>query len=728
MKCPKCNSIISDSCKFCTNCGARLNEVSLNSGNKTDGPSNKSFGTTDKIPNVEKQTVLSEHHLEIAGDNNVAQWTIGRSEIARKISEIDFINIGTISAIIIQPGVTAVIYIDGKEILQLNSGIYRFISDDDASRTVAEATQNGSGIVGWLKAKLKSFVKLFLSKNNNNNGSLIERERAVPGIVSSIKENSLIAVYLKRDLNFPSYFGSMETGDGNRVFAPIDVRTKLYDAKVGVHMFLKISDFQEFIRGYLASRKFVTISDVQNDLSVYVRNVLQEELKYEEINEYGISDESKSRICSRLQEVAKYAPGIELVRVAEITCSNEAIDRFRTLSQELYSNEKELDFLHRTNEFRNRLARENNAVAIANANNDVELHNALLGVNRDKLLNEDEFESFVDALKIKKLKREASSAITAMDIKETLKQSEIKARTSTILSELDNQSRISEMVYAKELRDLQFLKDKKRAEIEIQREHDKYVDERESHSLDVKKRQIDMAMEIRERMMRQEHENKDRDYAREQDALDKEHAREQDSLNRSHMRNMEIMAQSREIKKDSYLHEENMANIRKGYSEGQIMAEQLSSLDAGAQMEFAKSLSSKKEEELAKAKQQMMDDYMKMMVSDRDKMLDFARDAMKMNVAAAGAQISNAETLRDKYKEDADRYREDAYHQQSRVDQNQDKALDYTTRVTTADVNVENNSNKGSVGNSKNVIYCPYCNSENDPENNVCGECGYRLK
>ena len=258
--------------------------------------------------------------------------------------------------------------------------------------------------------------------------------------------------------------------------------------------------------------------------------------------------------------------------------------------------------------------------------------------------------------------------------------------------------------------------------------NEKYVDERESHSLDVKKRQIDMAMEIRERMMRQEHENKDRDYAREQDALDKEHAREQDSLNRSHMRNMEIMAQSREIKKDSYLHEENMANIRKGYSEGQIMAEQLSSLDAGAQMEFAKSLSSKKEEELAKAKQQMMDDYMKMMVSDRDKMLDFARDAMKMNVAAAGAQISNAETLRDKYKEDADRYREDAYHQQSRVDQNQDKALDYTTRVTTADVNVENNSNKGFVGNSKNVIYCPYCNSENDPENNVCGECGYRLK
>lgn len=728
MKCPKCNSIISDSCKFCTSCGARLNEVSLNAGNKIDGSSNKSFGTIDKIPNVEKQTVLSEHHLEIAGDNNIAQWTIGRSEIARKISEIDFINIGTISAIIIQPGVTAVIYIDGKEILQLNSGIYRFISDDDVSRTVAEATQNGSGIVGWLKAKLKSFVKLFLSKNNNNNGSLIERERAVPGIVSSIKENSLIAVYLKRDLNFPSYFGSMETGDGNRVFAPIDVRTKLYDAKVGVHMFLKISDFQEFIRGYLASRKFVTISDVQNDLSVYVRNVLQEELKYEEINEYGISDESKSRICSRLQEVAKYAPGIELVRVAEITCSNEAIDRFRTLSQELYSNEKELDFLHRTNEFRNRLARENNAVAIANANNDVELHNALLSVNRDKLLNEDEFESFVDALKIKKLKREASSAITAMDIKETLKQSEIKARTSTILSELDNQSRISEMVYAKELRDLQFLKDKKRAEIEIQREHDKYVDERESHSLDVKKRQIDMAMEIRERMMRQEHENKDRDYAREQDALDKEHAREQDSLNRSHMRNMEIMAQSREIKKDSYLHEENMANIRKGYSEGQIMAEQLSSLDAGAQMEFAKSLSSKKEEELAKAKQQMMDDYMKMMVSDRDKMLDFARDAMKMNVAAAGAQISNAETLRDKYKEDADRYREDAYHQQSRVDQNQDKALDYTTRVTTADVNVENNSNKGFVDNSKNVIYCPYCNSENDPENNVCGECGYRLK
>lgn len=715
-----------DSCKFCTNCGTKLQVTSPNITNAT-------YDTDNKDCASEKKYILEEHHLETNENNHIAQWNIGKSEIARRISEIDFVNIGTISSILIQPGVTAVIYIDGKEILQLNSGIYRFAPDTVVNRTIETAspslqTTEKKGITGWLKAKLKSLVKLFLGRKSNGQEDIKEREHTLPEIVSKINENSLIAVYLKRDINFPALFGTQETQDGNKIFEPMHIRTKLFDAKVGVHMFLRIADFQSFIRGYLSSRRSVTISDIQDDLSVYVRNVLQEELKNEEINDFGISENAKSRICARLQEVARYAPGIELVRVAEISCTNEAINRFRSLAQELYCNEQELDFLHRTNEFKNRLARENNAAAIAKAQNEAELDSALREVNRDKLLNEDEFEAFKDALKINKINREVNLAMTAIKTKENVKQAEISAKTSIILTELENQARISDLIYAKELRELQYQKEKRRAELNIRREEDSYQDEREKHRLDMQRHQVDMAMEIRERMARQEHENKDRNYAREQDALDKQHAREEDSLSRSHLRNMEMMAQNREIQKDSYIHEENMANIKKGYSEGQMMAEQLASLDAGAQIEFAKSLNSKKEEEIAKAKQQMLDEYMKLIANDRDKMYDFARDAMKMNVAAAGAQISNAETLRDKYKEDADRYREDAYYQQSRIDQNQDKALDYTTRVTTAHVQNENRTNPGSEKKERNIIYCPYCNSENDPENKVCGECGYTLK
>ena len=111
-----------DSCKFCTNCGTKLQVTSPNITNAT-------YDTDNKDCASEKKYILEEHHLETNENNHIAQWNIGKSEIARRISEIDFVNIGTISSILIQPGVTAVIYIDGKEILQLNSGIYRFAPD-----------------------------------------------------------------------------------------------------------------------------------------------------------------------------------------------------------------------------------------------------------------------------------------------------------------------------------------------------------------------------------------------------------------------------------------------------------------------------------------------------------------------------------------------------------------------------------------------------------------------
>lgn len=696
------------------------------------------FKTTDYNNNCtdinEKHITPQEYNLETGGNNNnIAQWSIGKNEVARKISEIDFINIGTISSIIIQPGVTAVIYVDGKELLQLNSGIYRFASDTVVTRTIESTiTENNGneskGITGWLKTKLKSLVKLFLGRKNNEENNIGERERVVTQVISKVNEKSLIAVYLKRDINFPILFGSEETSDGDVKFAPLKIRTRLLDAEIGVHMFAKIVDFQTFISGYLASDKSVTTSDIEKNLSVYVHNVLQEELRYEEINDFGISDEAKSRICNRMQTIVQYAPGIELVRVAEISCSNEAISRFRSLSQELYCNEKELDFLHRTNEFKNRLARENNAVAVTNARNDAELDSVLRGINRDKLLNEEEFEAFKDALKLKRLNRGTDFALQAIRTKEKLKSAELESKTSLIMKEMESQARISEMVYAKELRDIRFQREKKREELNIKREEDIYLDERERHRQEIQKRQLDMAMGIRERMSQFEHENMDRNFAREQNALDKQHAREQDSLDRSHMRNMEIMAHEREMRKDSYSHEEIMSNIRKNYTEGQLMAEKIDSMDAAAQVEFAKSLGSRKNDEIAEAKMEMYDNYMKRIAEDRDRMYEFAKEAMRMNVAAAGVQVSNIEAMRDKYRDDAERYREDAYYQQNRTDRNMDRALDYTTRVTTAGSTQDIQDSVSPADNSLGKIYCPYCNTENDSENVVCSECGYNLK
>ena len=59
--------------------------------------------------------------------------------------------------------------------------------------------------------------------------------------------------------------------------------------------------------------------------------------------------------------------GLEIVRIVEISADNEDIQRFNNLSHEMYLSEQELDYLRRTNDFKNRLADVNNSQQIHTA-------------------------------------------------------------------------------------------------------------------------------------------------------------------------------------------------------------------------------------------------------------------------------------------------------------------------------------------------------------------------
>ena len=90
--------------------------------------------------------------------------------------------------------------------------------------------------------------------------------------------------------------------------------------------------------------------------------------------------------------------GLALERVAEVVVSNEDLERLRSLSRELYLSEQELDYLRRTNDFRNRLAAETNSQAIADARSDMQLYEGLQQVNKDRLLADDELDKFYTVL------------------------------------------------------------------------------------------------------------------------------------------------------------------------------------------------------------------------------------------------------------------------------------------------------------------------------------------
>ena len=304
-----------------------------------------------------------------------------------------------------QPGVTAIVYINGHEVSQINSGIYNFV-EDSAIKAEMDKRVSVTGVRGLIVKTWQGLVRFISGTKVNEPEKINDSKRSVSEIIGMLNADSVVSVYLKRNAGFPALFGYATAPDGKQSFVPMRIKTKILDAEVGIHMFLKVGDFHKFIEKFMLERNSVNFIDIQNELSVYVKNILQDELKDENFDAYGISQCAIDRINGKLAEIPVYEEcGIVFVRVAEVTCNSEELDRFRKLSQELWCSENELDYLHRVNEFKNRLARENNAKAIDDARSEVELKDELRNINRDRLLSEDEFEAFTTALALRKFNR-----------------------------------------------------------------------------------------------------------------------------------------------------------------------------------------------------------------------------------------------------------------------------------------------------------------------------------
>ena len=97
------------------------------------------------------------------------------------------------------------------------------------------------------------------------------------------------------------------------------------------------------------------------------------------------------------------------MRIVEISATSEDLERFRVLSRELYLSDKELDYLRRTNDFKNRMADTVNSQRLHEAATDLELDKQLETINHDRLLHEDEVEKFKYFLRNERIVREAQN-------------------------------------------------------------------------------------------------------------------------------------------------------------------------------------------------------------------------------------------------------------------------------------------------------------------------------
>lgn len=747
MICPHCKFTVKSE-KFCTYCGKPLDAPFVNS------------------------------------QKNKGSWVIAPGEVIRHISESDFANIAHLSGIIIQPGVSALIFSDGKEIAQIGSGQYDFISDQEIdnlanTRSTGWSSLRGIGINIWRAATRIVMGRKIGDTPKNFTDSQHSREE----IIRHLNSSSNISLYFKVDKPFPAIFGYDPFKTGSDSFMPMKVRTRLFDIEVCVSMMLQISDFRECIKYYMTGKESLTTGDIQNAVSPYITRIIQDVLRNEDIDENGITPEISGRIAARLLETERFLFGIKITGIPEITCRNEDFDRFRTLAKELYCSEKELDFLRRTNEFKNRLAAVENEQKVTEAQSTLDLKIALDEVNKDSLLHDEEMEAFAQELAIRKNAREtdmvealANSTIRKMEIAASIQKKEIviAADVDNLKANLKFEEYKRDKGYESESIDIEYaiygkrfaitkrmLEDTFELEDMARRQNYKVILEDE----DVKTAIINKKLGQKQAVDNYEREKREDEYnfgRRQQEdeytfnkrakddelsyiaakqgislgALERMNQMEQSNLDNEARR--ESIKRQEELRYQQYLADlerqkeldklqaqTQQTSIYSGMSADQIAAAAIAAgiangtisdnavgsisdmLNSKQEAEAAKTLLRAREEDHIRAnfeKDRLMQDQKEFLKDMAGMAFDFSKEAMQT--------VGSERTLREKEREEhmnqlsemhsrrydeavalKEEYRTQMMYEQARTDANQDKALDYTTKVTVS-ANDRNNNEK----------------------------------
>lgn len=399
--CHECHSLLEPGAKFCVHCGTktRINkDVEYVASNQSNELLKKEY---DKI---------TESNVSII--KNKAQWTLEPGVIARRISASDFENLDNVTGINIQQGVSAYIYIDGILSAQLNGGLYNFVTNEAIDRILEQKAT--PGLSGHIRKTFNSVIKAITGKRVkeviDENKEDFSSIKTYDDVIRRLQPQSTIEVYLKADSPFNVVLGTDDNINGSVGFKPISVRCKRLTANVAVSIQLTITEFSRFITNFLVSTNLVTCSDIARYMDADVRGIVMNQLRDVEIDEYGIPEDIVQRIKSMFTTHIN-VPGATITHIREVTSVNSDINRLREIADQLYIEEKELDYAIRSNEFQNRLAGVENAKKIQEAQTALELHKQLSEINKDNTLYEDELDSFYMLLSRQKKIKEAKSEL-----------------------------------------------------------------------------------------------------------------------------------------------------------------------------------------------------------------------------------------------------------------------------------------------------------------------------
>ena len=355
-----------------------------------------------------------------------AIWNIQPGQIARRVTESEFNEIEGMKGVIIQEGCSAVVYVDGELVGMLSGGAYTFpvkseaekkAEREEAERKVSDEERKKKetfmdrGLVGTIGIGLSTVRRFFFgNKKGESEQKQKARKEKVEKILKAKSQPKLVRVYLVSDRVLTLTFGGQQNANGAIDFMPFTVKTSIVDVEVAVSLQMQINNINDFLRNYLADQASVTTNQVQQMLMPTVQNLVCQMLRNLDYQQEGLPEPIVANLSNRIRDaINQQLVGIQCTRVLQITDRSADFERFRAVERELFCSEKELGFLQRTGEFRNRLAQETNKQEIDKATSEEELRYALQQINRDQLLHDDEMEQFVLMLNAQKRLREAKS-------------------------------------------------------------------------------------------------------------------------------------------------------------------------------------------------------------------------------------------------------------------------------------------------------------------------------
>lgn len=744
--------------------------VEINQENLGTSPAVSKAGKVEE----ERQALVANAVDGIDVVRGKAVWSIGPGQLARRVSESEFAQLDNLKGVVIQDGVTAVISVDGQIMGMLAGGYYEFANSEIKERAMqmadsdlADEKATESFLVKAGNAARRVWRFLTGTKDAEKVEARKKREERVRRNIQRMTSDSTVNVSLVSTRIFELMFGSAAGNGGEMKFVPMTVHTRLVDVEIGASLQMQITNVNDFLVNNLADKKSFSVIDALKMVQPSIENLMGRILRNLDYETEGLPEELVDVIKGQIiKTVNERVYGLEVVKVLDITDKSVDFDRFRAVERELFVSDKELGYLQRTGEFRNRLAVETNRQAIDQAKNEEDLRYSLSQINKDGLLHDDEMDSFLLLLNSQKRLREAKTqeqeyeAMQGMLKSRLVKEEEVEILQDMLSRNELERSEVTELLRVKVLQSTEMARVKAEnalsdlslqhefdteksyarhasemtdLELEIQRKRDNYNFEQENRMYGMEQMRRKDEISLQQQQAEFERTNRRAQLMDDMDVLERKAA-----IARANMAKM----QEHELKLEEMKTrtEELRIQTEATMTQEQIAAahmKDIASLDADAQAEMARMMGSgkAKEAEMLREQQdrerQMYERMMQMMQQNQQgqqqaaqmtqaQMLQMMQTMMNGMAQVGNQRISETERMKEEY-------RAQAAYQQERTDMAHDRALDYTTRVTES---AQENNTKVTVNQNitqAKPVFCPNCGGKATTMDKACPHCGESL-